>query len=194
MAASRPTRTSTTTIAWHLPGFLGAEWCEVQRGPQGTRIHGVALVPEDGPNRIDYAIELDAGDLTRAVHVAAETPTGLVEIELSGDGAGTWHRGNEKVLVMPGAVDVDLGFSPVTNSLPIWRLDLPVGTAHVIDVLWIKFPGFELIHAKQTYRRLAFDRYRYSSGKFAAEMRVGADGLVEEYAEWVAVGRVVREA
>ena len=70
------------------------------------------------------------------------------------------------------ALDVDLGYSPLTNTLPIRRLgllDAPEGTKRTVDVAWILVPSLEVLDASQTYRVVGDHQIRYSSGNFAAE-------------------------
>jgi hypothetical protein len=94
------------------------------------------------------------------------------------------------VVSSPDAIDVDLGFSPLTNSLPIWRYDLDVGESREIDVAWVLFPSLAVERGRQTYTRTGALAWRYASGGFEAELEVGDDGLVERYGDyWVAVGR-----
>ena len=60
-------------------------------------------------------------------------------------------------------IDVDLDWSPSTNTLPIQRLE-------------------------QSYERLPDGRYRYRSGRFTADLAVDADGMVLQYGvNWKAV-------
>ena len=83
-----------------------------------------------------------------------------------------------------------LGFSPVTNSLPIWRLNLEVGGTREMTALWLQYPELRLVPARQTYERLGEVSYRYASGSFEAVIRVFPDGLVEDYVGyWKAMAR-----
>jgi hypothetical protein len=85
--------------------------------------------------------------------------------------------------------DVDLNFSPSTNTLPIRRLKLEVGQEAVVRAAWLRFPGFALEVLEQTYRRLDRSRYRYESagGSFVADLDVNGEGLATAYANaWIA--------
>ena len=62
-----------------------------------------------------------------------------------------------------GLVDVDLGFSPVTNTLPIRRLDPAIGEAVVVTAAWVVSRA-TIEPLPQRYIRLAERRYRYESG------------------------------
>jgi hypothetical protein len=89
----------------------------------------------------------------------------------------------------PLTLDVDLGFSPSTNTLPIRRLGLAVGATREIGVLWVLFPTFEIVAGRQTYERLGDRSWRYRSTGFVGDLDVDDVGLVETYAEWRAIAR-----
>jgi hypothetical protein len=170
------------TIVWELPG-QGAELFTLESVDSGFHLlSATAILADDGaPYWIEYSVGVDPDWRTRSVDVTCNEVT----IELTADGAGTWS-----VPGFGGCLDVDLGFTPATNTLPIRRLALAVGEAAGLDVAWLRFPELSLERLAQRYERLAEDRYRYSSPGFQAELVVDADGLVLEYEGlWRAVAR-----
>jgi hypothetical protein len=85
-------------------------------------------------------------------------------------------------------VDVDLGVTPATNTIPIRRLGLAVGESADISVVSIRFPDLAVAVEEQRYERQAPDLYRYSSGPYDAELVVDRSGLVLDYEQlWHAV-------
>jgi hypothetical protein len=106
-----------------------------------------------------------------------------VEIELAVDAARRWRLNGTECPAVGGYVDLDLGFSPSTNLLPIRRLDLPVGQEAVVRAAWLGFPSLALEPLEQVYRRIDATTYRYESagGRFATELQVNASGLVTRY-------------
>jgi hypothetical protein len=181
----------STRIVWRRLDAPGVEWCEVAATDDGIAIDGLALVTWEGTaHRVEYRLELDDAARTRRVTVRDRAGNGDVELRLEADGLGTWRRGEEIVLASPDAIDVDLGFSPLTNSLPIWRYDLDVGESREIDVAWVLFPSLAVERGRQRYTRTGPLTWRYASGAFEADIEVGEDGLVERYGGyWEAVGR-----
>jgi hypothetical protein len=82
------------------------------------------------------------------------------------------------------AMDVDLGYSPLTNTLPIRRLNLrpaAAGTTQTLTVAWVLVPSLVVVPAKQTYTVLGPGSIRYSSGDFSADLAVDGDGYVTHY-------------
>lgn len=191
MTGTGPPGEKSTRIVWRRLDVPGVEWCEVAATDEGIALDGLALVDWEGvAHRVEYRIELDDAARTRRVAVRDRAGSEDVELELEADGLGTWRRGEEVVVTSPDAIDVDLGFSPLTNSLPIWRYDLEVGESRQIDVAKVLFPSLAVERGRQTYTRIGPLAWRYECGTFAAELEVGEDGLVERYGNhWEAVAR-----
>lgn len=82
------------------------------------------------------------------------------------------------------AADVDLFASPLTNTLPLRRLQMAgaaPGTATKITAAWVLLPSLAVLPADQTYAIGADGVVHYSSGTFAADLTVDADGFVTHY-------------
>jgi hypothetical protein len=177
-------------ILWQRLDIPGLEWCEIRRAPDGTQVDGIALVAGAGtPYRIEYAIEIDSAGRTRR---AVVRPRGTPKdgLELRADEGGRWLVNGAAVPRLDGCVDVDLGFSPMTNSLPIWRLGLAPGESREIRAAWVRFPEFTMQVLGQRYERTAESTYMYRSDGFEARLRVDQAGIVEEYGRyWRTVAR-----
>jgi len=100
------------------------------------------------------------------------------------DTGGTWsHQLGNLIDTLAGCLDVDLELTPITNSLPVNRLNLAIGQVEEIAVAWIRFPSLEIVRASQSYERLADRKYRYRSlgSGFTAEIDVDEIGLTVRY-------------
>ncbi len=84
---------------------------------------------------------------------------------------------------MAGCIDIDLGFSPSTNLLPIRRLSLAVGAEAEVKAAWLPFPSLVFEALPQVYRREGERAYRYASagGTFMRVLEVNAVGFVTRY-------------
>ncbi len=91
---------------------------------------------------------------------------------------------------LAGCIDVDLGITPSTNTLPIRRLNLQVGESADVTAAWVRFPELTVEPLAQRYTRLDERRYRYESTTgFSAELEVDELGLVVRYGDiWERVG------
>jgi hypothetical protein len=177
-------------ILWQRLDMPGLEWCEIRRTANGTRVGGVVLVASTGtPYRIEYSIEIDPAGRTRVV-VIRPTGTAKGALELRTDEGGRWLENGAAAPTLDGCIDVDLGFTPMTNSLPIWRLGLVPGETREIRAAWVRFPEFTVEMLRQTYERTSASTYVYRSDGFEARLVVDANGIVEEYGSyWRVVAR-----
>lgn len=92
---------------------------------------------------------------------------------------------------MAGCVDVDIGITPATNSLPIKRLKLKAQESRNIKAAYVPLPDqidevFLPRPAEQRYTCLVpGQRYRYEGlfRAFTAELEIDEAGLVLDYPE-----------
>jgi hypothetical protein len=185
---------TTRTIHWQSLWWPGTERCSLIEREDGWRMVGTALLTvETQPFRIDYRISLDRGWATRAVEIAVLPGDGSAprRLLLSVDPDGRWGLRREPdggtdaddQPALRGLVDVDLGFTPATNTLPIRRLHPEVGATVEVTATWLRFPELTVAPLTQRYTRLDEYRYRYESGggAFVTEIEVDDLGLVVEY-------------
>jgi hypothetical protein len=181
----------STRILWLSDELSSAERFVGRATGGGRQLEGLVVLPVDGgPAAIRYEVELDAGWRTRRAEVVIDDGT-LRTITFSADGDGHWDVRGAPSEPLDGCIDVDLGFTPATNTLQIRRLGLEVGESRSLPVAWLRFPELTVEPLIQTYTRLGPDRWRYASGEFVAELVVDADGYVVRYGDdlWRAVAR-----
>jgi hypothetical protein len=106
-----------------------------------------------------------------------------IELDISVDAARRWHLNGAGCPAVEGCIDIDLGFSPSTNLLPIRRLALAVGAEAEVKAAWLPFPSFKFELLQQVYRREREGTYRYESdaGAFVRSLEVNASGFVTSY-------------
>ena len=181
-------------VAWRRLDVLGTEVCRLSSRDDGEwEIDGSAVVLLDGDLvSARYAVRVDERFVTREAWTVRTSRDD--EASRSLDAAdGRWRTADVDVPELKGCVDVDLGFTPATNTLPIRRLGLNVGESAEIDAAWIRFPELTVERLPQRYTRIAADRYRYESrdSGFTAELEVDDEGLVVAYEDlWERVGSV----
>ena len=172
------------TILWHRLDLPGHEVATIARDADGWRVDGVAVLAESRrPCRLAYDIECDAQWLTRRCTIRGHIGAQRVQLDISRDATGAWSIGGTDMPALTGCDDIDLGFSPATNLLPIRRLALPIGARAVVRAAWIRFPELTAEILDQTYTHLSADRYVYESagGAFRRELQVDAFGCVLDY-------------
>jgi hypothetical protein len=180
----------TTRILWRSDELESLE--RFAGGPSvgGWRFRGTAVLPIDGePAQITYRIELDPLWRTRRAELAIEAERRAQHIVLGSDGEGTWTVEGVDAEPLDGCIDIDLGFSPATNTLQIRRLGLQTGESRTLPVAWLMFPELTIQPLEQTYTHLGPDRWQYASEGFTAELAVDSGGYVLRYGDdlWRAV-------
>jgi hypothetical protein len=169
-------------ILWRRLDTPGFDRCELTATPDGHRLAGTALVVfDDVPYEIRYTVITDRRWRTRTVGAHVQGPEGDRRLALTADGEGGWSVSDSPVLDLYGAIDVDLAWTPATNTLPVNRLELQVGEETEITAAYIQFPAHEIKRVSQRYQRIADQRYLYSQGSFRAEVAVDENGLVVDY-------------
>jgi hypothetical protein len=177
---------------WRRLDGRGFERFDLVRDGALWRLSGTVLVQaESGPAEARYEVTCHPDWRTLRAAVTVRDAGGERSIELRADG-GRWSVGGAEVASVRGCIDVDLEWSPSTNTLPIRRLDVPVGGATgTLRMAWVRFPDLTVEPLPQEYRRVAPERYHYTSGggSFEADIEVDRDGLVTAYkGGWERVG------
>jgi hypothetical protein len=169
-------------VIWRRLDSPGFEALRVRRATRGWIMDGVAVFVHDGQScRVDYRVRTDESWRTRDATVSGWIGGRSIDVEVEVDGDVRWVQNDVECVAVAGCVDVDLGFSPSTNTLPIKRLDLAVGQSAVVHAAWLPFPLLELAVLEQRYTRVTPTTYTYESGTFRAQIDVDEVGIVKTY-------------
>jgi hypothetical protein len=182
---------------WRRLDYPGFEAARLELGSDGWSFRGTAVFHIDlKPCRLDYVIQCDLKWHTESVTIDGWMGTEIVRHEIKVDPRGRWYFDGAERPDLDGCVDIDLGFSPSTNTLPIRRLNLGIGDSSPVRAAWVPVPGFELRPLEQVYRRLGVSRYRYESsgGAFVVDLQVDQEGMVIEYPGFWEPPRAERKA
>lgn len=162
----------------------GLERFELKQHAERWFLRGTILHLHDNqPLEIRYSIECDSAWRTLSAGVAVREGSRERSLRIE-TGAKCWTANGDPQPQLDGCVDIDLGWSPSTNTLPIRRLNLKDGeSSGTVIATWVKFPELALEPLPQEYQRLSERSYRYSSrgGTFTANLLVDEHGLVEDY-------------
>jgi len=175
------------SIIWRRLDLAGHEFAEISSENSKNFVNGTAIfVFERQFCKLDYAIVCDLNWQTLATRVSGFAGEKVVKIEITVDAEKRWKLNGNNNPQTVNSVDIDLNFSPVTNALPIRRLNLEVGESAEVRAAWLKFPAFSLEPLVQTYERLGENLYRFESGggEFVREIEVDDSGLVTKYPDF----------
>ena len=172
-------------VLWHCSRLSSSEHAVLVDGEDGYRLRGVAVLPlRELPCHIDYAVTVDRQGRPGWARATITTPSGRREIVLRSQHGASWEVDGEMVPHLDGCQDVDFGWTPATNTVPIRRLGLGVGEQASITAAWVRFPELDVVASEQGYQRLAVDRWQYTSGEYDYELVVDPDtGLVLAYGD-----------
>jgi uncharacterized protein len=135
---------------------------------------------QDGGERYDYEVTLSADWTFHALEIRSHDSRNLY---LSRDDDGAWSINGQPRPDLAKAVDIDLAFSPFTNTLPIRRLNLAIGSAAEITTAYVDVPSLQVSCDSQRYTRTAVDQYLYESldSDFTRQITVDSEGFVTDY-------------
>ncbi|MDF9810863.1 putative glycolipid-binding domain-containing protein [Streptomyces sp. SPB162] len=174
--------TGSHAVTWAVEESGGYEtaWIDIDGSTLRARGRVVGTVPE--PYWITYELDTAEDFVTRRLLATADTASGTVELELCRALDGRWTVNGAPAPDLDGALDCDLGLSPLTNTMPVLRhaLQRRPGERDFL-MAWIQVPGLVVRPNRQTYTHLGAQRVRYASGTYRADLTLDADGLVVTY-------------
>ncbi len=115
-------------ILWHCSLLSSSEHAVLAESEDGYRLRGVAVLPlGELPCHIDYAVSVDRQWRPGQARATITTPSGTREIVLRSHHGAGWEVNGELMSHLDACRDVDFGWTPATNTVPIRRLGLEVG-------------------------------------------------------------------
>jgi uncharacterized protein len=138
---------------------------------------------EQGPCKLDYVVICDSIWRTNSAQISGVIGGNGVNLSVSVDAERRWHLNGVECGPVEGCIDIDLGFSPSTNLLPIRRLALDVGQEAPVKAAWLPFPSLQFESLPRLYRHDRDRTYHYEShgGVFVRKLEVNAFGFVTSY-------------
>jgi hypothetical protein len=167
------------------------EHFQLRQAPPGWQLSGTVITVADGqPLLVAYTVDCSSDWQTQAVALSVTDSGEQRTIALRPDADRRWLLDGEPIESVTGCMDVDLGVTPATNTLPIRRLDLAVGEGANVVATWVQFPSLDIRPLSQRYTRLSDRIYRYESDTgFTADLEVDDAGVVTAYpGGWERVG------
>jgi uncharacterized protein len=177
----------TTELIWQHHEAPGWEHVRVMTDHPGWTVFDSILVREHAGQvlRGGYTLVTDKEWRALELRLMIETSPGAMEgIHLLSEGQGRWTDADENHMPqLDGCLDLDIQWSPLTNSLPINRIPLREGEESEIQVAYISLPQLAVTPITQRYLRLNDSEVRYISGTrdFESEITHDEEGYVVSY-------------
>jgi len=167
---------------------------------EGWKLSGTTIFAyPHGPTILDCVVVCDAAWQTKSARIIGAIGDRGIDVSVSVDTERRWRLHGTECVSVAGSSDIDLGFSPYTNLLPVRRLELAVGDEAQVRAAWLPFPSLRFELLLQRYRRESEGTYRYeSAGGFVRTLEVDGAGFVTSYpglwqAEPAADSRLLRD-
>lgn len=176
-----------TEHLWESLDEAGFEHVRVDDSHPGWTVYDSMIVrAHDGEiRRGGYTLIVDKAWNVLEIRIMAETePGSMIAQHLLADGNGNWTDAEERVIPsLRGCIDVDIAWTPLTNTLPLRRVDLAVGEPQEIDVVYFSMPDLGISRVRQRYTRLDDRRVRYEGldSGFTVDLTIDDEGFVVEY-------------
>jgi hypothetical protein len=185
---------------WAKDQPFGAELADLTVSGGSLSATGVALGSEPCPYRLDYQLTTTEAYVTAQLIVRTEGPGWRRSLALQRAASGTWSCVSEAegyldrpppggdLSALAGALDCDLGLSPLTNSLPVLRHHLHEHGGPVDFLMaWVGVPELAVYPSRQRYTfvrreaRAQVVRFEALDGDFVADIAFDNQGVVLEY-------------
>lgn len=169
----------TILAHWRPEGLDGHERLLITPTKEGFRVRSAVAGPMVG---VLYKIDIDKDWHVRAFKIRSIDGR---KRSYRSPKPGRWHDGEGKHLPQfDGCIDIDLSFTPFTNTLPVRRMPFAKGEAREFSMLWMPVDTLDPIVDKQRYTCLTPGRtFRYEAvdGSFTADVDFDPYGLVMNY-------------
>jgi len=188
-------------VVWEKEGKLGTESVDVSLETDRLMARGVAIGLEPLPYQLEFTLETGSNWVTTRLQVESRGEGWRRAIDLRRLANGVWSAGRRaygQVVLPPpggdveafaGALDCDLGLSPLTNTMPVLRHGLlEHDGSYVFVMAWVSVPDLGVHASRQRYTTRGRDEHgrrvvEYSSigGDFVSNLTFDEDGLVIDY-------------
>ncbi len=178
-------------VVWRRIDVQGLDACSFMQSADGYRISGTAIyLGGNETAKLEYQVSCDLDWSSQSAWVSGWIGPAAKEFSLSRVAAGRWIRDRDEISGVTGLLDIDLGFTPATNTNAIRRLGLAVGEEVETTAVWLDTDDWCFKPLTQVYRRLSETEYAYSSPShnYAANLVTDSFGIVRLYPQlWEAV-------
>jgi uncharacterized protein len=186
-------------LAWTGVEEWLAETASVELGTDRLSANGTQIGADPVPYRVDYRLAASDGFLTRELELTATAEGWQRHLLLRHDAGSSWwaevHDRGEvpdgpwdgELPELEGALDVDIAYSPLTNTMPIRRHGLQSGGGVDLTMAFVTVPTLRVAASPQRYEHVragedgSVIRYLSRDGDFTAELELDNDGLVVLY-------------
>jgi hypothetical protein len=173
-------------VGWTALRWPGLEHVIVSVDANGCKADSQLVMAEQGLTSVQYQLSCGPGWRFTKLTIRASSAAADKTLTLAVNAGGHWLADGQPRPDLDDCIDIDINCTPLTNTLPIRRLDWSSAQSHDVDVAYVTVPELGLRRAAQRYTMLTGDRskaaaFRYESEAFSADLRADSDGFVINY-------------
>jgi len=181
---------TVATLLWRRLDAPGHDACRLERNDVAWQLDGAAAFRhEDGRiAQLHYRVRCDKHFHTQWATVRGWLGAAAIDLSITRTAKG-WAVNDAPVLDLAHCADLDLGFTPATNLLPVRRMHLRPGEKSDAPAAWLDLSEDGLGLLEQRYECLGATRYAYTTPRLGGriELQLTQDGFVRDYpALWAA--------
>ncbi|WP_333831215.1 putative glycolipid-binding domain-containing protein [Pararhodobacter sp.] len=177
------------TVLWKRLDQEGHDACRFAETAAGWTIKGTAVFEHEGQAaNLAYRLLCDRQWTSLQASVAGWIGKSDFQLDVERDGDDGWCINGSKDHALKGLKDIDLGFTPASNTNAIRRLDLSTGDEADSVAVWLDTADWTVKPLRQSYRRIQNHAFGYASPHHDYRTTLAVDdfGAVTEYPElWV---------
>lgn len=179
------------TVLWRRIDVEGMDACSFVQRDDGYEVSGTAVYL-DGirPAKFDYWVHCNSDWSSCSAWVNGWVGSEKKAFSISCDAEGKWLMDGAGVPGVTGLLDVDLGFTPATNTNAIRRLKLDVGEEQETTAVWLDTEDWCFKPLMQSYRRVSKTEFAYTSPShdYTAALVTDDFGIIQVYPQlWEAI-------
>jgi hypothetical protein len=188
-SASIPVAGETTLMTvlnsalWRRLDTPGHDACWLEQGGAGWKLEGTAVfLHTSGPASIAYSVDGGIGWETVSSQIHGVIGQRRIDFAIARR-ARIWMLNGNPLPGLEHLVDLDLGFTPATNFLPLRRVAIEDGQAVQLPAAWFDVDAASLTELPQTYERrgeLAF-WYEAPSVGYSGLLELAPNGFIRRY-------------
>ncbi len=172
-------------LGWTAVQWPGMEHVIVSDDASGMTAASHVVLAETSLVTVAYRLTCDGGWRFRSLTMSVASAGDERTLTLASEHGG-WHANGTRRPDLAGCIDIDINCTPLTNTLPVRRLDWSGPATHDIDVAYVTVPELDVRKVRQRYTRLEGNRdgrgsFCYESGSFRRDLSVDDRGFVLDY-------------
>jgi hypothetical protein len=184
----------TESMRWRRLDVPGEDECTLCSLSDGWRLDGEASFElESEPAELHYSVLCGPDFHARRATVHGTIAARRVEFVIERRAEG-WLLDGKNVRAIADCIDVDLGFTPATNLLPVRRLALAENQSANAPAAWLDVARGTLERLPQSYQNRGAGKYWYEAPTvgYAALLEVDRSGFVVDYPGlWTSISKDV---